>query len=348
MKDNKIRIIPIHVMIWAIVFGMPLLIFFSDSDMELRHYVGYMTQSVTYVIVFYVNFLFLIDKYFLKNNFKSFAVFNILLIAVCISGESALEGWIRETLIQPEEQGQMKRFKRISFRQLKAFGEILYCVLIIGIGTAVKVTKQWSTDQDRFKELQTAQTEAELKNLKSQLNPHFLFNTLNNIYVLTGIDQEKAQESIHKLSKLLRYTLYDDDRQFVPLERELDFVNNYIELMKLRLNPSTRLTVDIQGAIGFKIAPLIFIAVIENAFKHGIGNADSFIRIKINVEGSVIKCSAKNGMFPKSDDEQGSGIGLNNLLRRLQLIYPDKHDLVIDKNIDSFNVNLTIDLSPTK
>lgn len=154
------------------------------------------------------------------------------------------------------------------------------------------------------RELEKSRAEAELQNLKSQLNPHFLFNTLNNIYSLIAFSPERAQEAVHDLSRLLRYVLYDSSQPMVPLEKELDFIRNYVELMRIRLPEHVKLTTDISAATPeTQVAPLLFISLIENAFKHGVShNKPSFIDLKIHQEGTRIVCSIRTATSRKTTD----------------------------------------------
>lgn len=177
----------------------------------------------------------------------------------------------------------------------------------------------------------TAKTEAELKNLKNQLNPHFLLNTLNNIYALIAFNCDKAQEAVQELSKLLRHVLYDNQQTFVPLEKELDFIRNYVALMRIRLPQQVEISLHLETDPGSSllIAPLLFISLIENAFKHGISpTAHSFISIAItgNTDGTV-RCEIQNSNYPKTgQDKSGSGIGLEQVSKRLELIYPKHYE----------------------
>ena len=192
-----------------------------------------------------------------------------------------------------------------------------------------RVTGRWYAMESSRHELEKSRAEAELQNLKSQLNPHFLFNTLNNIYSLIAFSPERAQEAVHDLSRLLRYVLYDSSQPTVPLDRELNFINNYVELMRIRLPEQVSLTTRIEAQNPeTPIAPLLFISLIENAFKHGVSPVQpSFIDIDIHEEEARIVCSIRNSCFPKDNerDKSGSGIGLHNLSRRLELLYPARH-----------------------
>lgn len=183
--------------------------------------------------------------------------------------------------------------------------------------------------QENLKEVQHKATEAELNWLKYQLNPHFLFNTLNNISSLVHLDPDKAQDSIGQLSDLLRYELYESEQEKVPLSSEINFMKDYIGLMKLRCNSKTTVEEDLQCPEGdHKIAPLLFISLIENAFKHGTNVRDaSTIRISQKMDGDDLVFACSNSFRPnQGTDHIGSGIGLENLRKRLELIYPGKYE----------------------
>ena len=188
-------------------------------------------------------------------------------------------------------------------------------------------------------------TEAELAWLKNQLNPHFLFNTLNNISSLTQIDPDAAQDSIAQLSDLMRYAMYETNKEMVPLEGEMEFMRNYIELMKLRCNEKA--TVDYQMNVQHEqltLPPLLFISLIENAFKHGLSNSQpSSIRILLEERDGNITFCCDNTNFPKSDkDRSGSGIGLENTHRRLELLYPGRYSWEQALENDIYHIRITL------
>ena len=189
----------------------------------------------------------------------------------------------------------------------------------------------------------------EYEKLLYQINPHFLLNTLNNIYALIAFNSDKAQEAVQELSKLLRHVLYDNQQTFVPLEKELDFTRNYVALMRIRLPQQVEVSVNLEADSGgaLQIAPLIFISLIENAFKHGISpTVDSFISISIfgHTDGTV-RCEILNSNHPKSgQDKSGSGVGLEQVSKRLELIYPGHYEWIkgISENGQVYSSILTI------
>ena len=226
--------------------------------------------------------------------------------------------------------------------------DMMLMALTVALSVAIKMTGGWYETENEKQELKKAQAEAELQNLKSQLNPHFLFNTLNNIYSLIAINQDKAQYAVHDLSKMLRHVLYENNQHFVPINKEFEFMKSYIELMSLRLPKNTRLEISIpEQANNSMIAPLLFIPLLENAFKHGVSSTqESFINIKFDLQnGNRIDCRVENSNYPKKDnDRSGSGIGLINLQRRLELLYSGKY--IFNKEIqdDKFVTQLIIQL----
>jgi len=186
---------------------------------------------------------------------------------------------------------------------------------------------------------------AELTWLKHQLNPHFLFNTLNNISSLTQIDPDRAQESIGQLSDLLRYALYDSEAEKVPLEQEVEFMNNYIDLMALRCNELTTVTKDLEAPQGHvEVAPLLFISLVENAFKHGVNaRYPSFVNVIMRYEDNALVFICENSVFEKQgSDHIGSGIGLENMKRRLELLYPGKYHYHQKVEADKYIVEVVL------
>ncbi len=182
--------------------------------------------------------------------------------------------------------------------------------------------------RQQLQEEQARHTEAELAWLKNQINPHFLFNTLNNISSLAAIDGEATQEAIAQLSDLLRYAMYETNKSAVPLQGEVEFMRNYIALMKLRVSSTT--VVDAEFNIlnpQFQVAPLLFVSLIENAFKHGVSsNQPSYIIVHLEQKEGALSFQCRNSNHPKSDnDRSGSGIGIENTRRRLELLYHDRY-----------------------
>ena len=220
---------------------------------------------------------------------------------------------------------------RIPFGFIFVFRDLIIYIMCIMLSITTRMSRKWRESEQALQKAEMGRVEAELKNLRSQINPHFLLNTLNNIYALIAFDQDKAQETVQELSKLLRHVLYDNQQPFVTLDSEVDFLHSYVELMKIRLPKSAKVTVEdtIASPNSLMVAPLLFISLVENAFKHGIsGKEESFIHIKLEhlKEKNALHFRIENSNFPKNEtDRSGSGIGLEQVQKRLDLVYPNHY-----------------------
>ena len=231
------------------------------------------------------------------------------------------------------------------------FGEhdvvsIIVMLLMLGANLGIKGYFKHRNDEKQYAELEKEKLEQQLEYLKYQINPHFLMNTLNNIHALVDIEPEEAKESIVTLSKILRFVLYEGSKQTVPLERELQFMQDYIKLMRQRVSADVpiRVTIDDQ-APGHHIPPLLLITFVENAFKHGISyNQPSFIDIAAHTSADRFIFTCSNSKVTAPDDKAQGGIGLQNIKKRLDLIYGKNYTLTIDDGAASYNIKLDIPL----
>jgi two-component sensor histidine kinase len=318
----------IHIIAWGIIFGLPFIIFGKDTDFNvwdkmLHHAVVVLSMAM----VFYINYFLLIEKVLFKRKIGKFFWYNLFLILVL---GATVHFW-QESTMQLPLHGKIPPPEVFHNPWFFLIRDIITLLVISTLSIAVKMTAKWYTSEVDRQEEEKKRTEAELKNLRQQLNPHFLFNTFNNIYALIGISPDKAQEAMLELSKLLRYVLYDNSSEHVLLKHELDFIINYVELMRIRLTDDVDIKLDINISENntSEIAPMLFISLIENAFKHGISpNQKSFIHINFGlIDNNKLTCTINNSYFPKDQhDMTGSGIGLENLRRRLELLYPENHE----------------------
>jgi len=228
----------------------------------------------------------------------------------------------------------------------RAFNTGIICsILTLVISSSIKVTNEWLRNQQLMKSAENEKLNAELNFLKSQVNPHFIFNALNNIYSLENKKSPDTGPAILKLSELMRYMLYETGAEFVSLEKEIDYLKNYIELQKLGLSKEIRVNFKIEGDFNNKkIRPMVLIPLVENVFKHGVsylGNSELFILIKIS--GNQLEITTKNpvnGNGPRADKK--AGIGLTNLLKRLDLLYNGNHKIDISTENGTFITHLRI------
>ena len=278
--------------------------------------------------VYLLNFYVCIPILWFHHRFWQFGVANVALII--LSNLYLIKSNISN--LPDYAQAAFSSFLMISF---------LLCLMTIGIALSIRYVIRRSERKQK-------EVEAELAWLKNQINPHFLFNTLNNISSLAQIDGDETQEAIMQLSDLLRYAMYETNKPKVRLDGEVDFMRNYIDLMKLRCNEMT--TVSAQFAITepqSEVAPLLFISLVENAFKHGMdSNAPATIDIRLEQQDDTLVFLCDNTNNPKpTKDRSGSGIGLDNTRRRLDLLYPGRYtweQVITPENI--YHVKITIRL----
>ncbi|SFE18317.1 sensor histidine kinase [Spirosoma endophyticum] len=220
-----------------------------------------------------------------------------------------------------------------------------------GFAAAIKLVKVWYLKQEAYQQIEREKLQAELQLLKSQIHPHFLFNTLNNLYALTLSKSDQSPAVVLKLSELLRYMLYECNAPEVPLTKEIAFMRNYIGLEQLRYGDRLDMSVTISGDCeGKLIAPLLLIPFLENAFKHGTSEQleQAWMHVEVSVQTNVLKFKVINSReeHPHNDTYAG-GIGLQNVQKRLQLLYTDRHELKIVAEEETFMIALTLELQST-
>lgn len=336
----------VHASVWLVLCGFPVLMAFAGRTQQTLtwdFYVRFVIMLSSILVVFYLNYLLFVERFLFTKKMAFFILCNVVLII----GIIGLVHFAMELLPEPANRHERREHVSEGMMRLGFFlwNSMIYVFTIV-VSVAFRATSSWHKVEAQRKELERSRTEAELQNLKSQLNPHFLFNTLNNIYSLIAFDTEKAQEAVHDLSRLLRYVMYDSSQPMVTLEKEMDFVRNYMELMRIRLPEHVRLETCIQlETPETLIAPLLCISLIENAFKHGVSNnKPSYIGIDIRQENKEVICNILNSYYPKNTDrdKSGSGIGLSNLEKRLSLLYPGKYQFTYGQEGDHYRSFLSI------
>ncbi len=326
---------PLQILIWFCIFCSPLLFKnYNETVNWHRYFVGSIVPLMA-CIVFYVNYLWLIPQYLIKGDKKTFFLTNVsLILAMSLLQHFFMAVLFRDPHPHPRpHKGPMPPLPTWVFIVRNFF--VLCCTALISM--AVKMSISWQRSEEARKKAEMERAAAELKNLRNQINPHFLLNTLNNIYALIEFDTTRAQQAVQELGGLLRYVLYDNQQRMVSLRKEMDFLKTYIELMRIRLQQNVRIEthIDIPPQTDPQVAPLIFISLVENAFKHGVSpSKPSFIilSLKVDDDGSI-HFTVSNSNFPKSrNDKAGSGIGLQQVKRRLELDYPGRYQW--DRSID--------------
>ena len=274
------------------------------------------------LVVYFANFYLFGPYLFFRRRYWLFVLCNLLLILGANYGFVYGYFAIKHNVPSMPAKAWMGFFSG-------AFMFFLLNIVTVAVAIGIRHFIRVRQLKQQLKDEKAKNTEAELAWLKNQINPHFLFNTLNNISSLTQIDADAAQDAIAQLSDLLRYAMYETNKNTVPLGGEVEFMRNYIELMKLRCNEQTsvnyQLSIDSEQV---EVAPLLFVSLIENAFKHGVSSGrPSAISIKLEQHQGQLTFVCDNTNYPKNDkDRSGSGIGIENTRRRLELMYADRYE----------------------
>lgn len=319
-----------QIVLWLPLFLVPIIYspfgLFSWQESLYRYIV-----PLSMMIVAYVNYFVFAPK-LLKGDEREFWIYNVILILFLsvaqhewlyyTGTERYIISFSYQLLLQNEEENINPHLFFIT-------RNIFNLSICAGAATSVLMAQRWSKAEEEKREAETAMTKAELINLRQQVNPHFLLNTMNNIYALTAFDTEKAQKAIIDLSKMLRHILYDYQQPYVSLKEEVEFLNNYIELMMIRLpdNVDIKRECNLPEPCNIQVAPMKFISLLENAFKHGISPSHkNFIHILLDANDERIVFAIENSHHPKTKEERsGHGIGLKQVERRLELAYPGKY-----------------------
>ncbi|MDV7188322.1 histidine kinase [Lutibacter sp. TH_r2] len=343
-KNNKITTFS-HLLVWVVLFSIPYILSYGQSQEINRVIAHFWVPLGFYAIIFYVNYFILIDRFLFTKKMLLFIGINLGMIALFLVLKEQIEDTFFQEIVRKKtdnENGNGPPFK------LFIYVQILSYVAPLLFSIAMKTTRRWVETEAERKEAANFKLQSELQHLHYQLQPHFFFNSLNNIYSMVDVSPEQAKSSIHSLSKLMRYMLYETNMELVSLSKEIDFMKKYIALMKLRVSDKTTVNFNFPSEeTGIKIAPLLFISLIENAFKHGVSASEkSSINIQMNCKGKTVLFTVENDNFPKkTDDKSGSGIGLKNLEKRLELLYPNKYTFKTSVKQECFLVHLEIETS---
>ncbi len=338
--------IALHTGGWILLYLLPPLIL--QTDIKLPSDFGDYMYWIIVIVFFYVNYLWLIPKYLTKRKFVTYFVFIFMMLVFTYS---ANEIYVRQVhRIEAAKRGEQAPDKKDRKKKprFRGYNSVLFCFAVLALGTSIKVTQNWYENEKQKKEMENQKLGAELSLLKSQINPHFFFNTLNSIYSLAIIKSDRTSEAVLKLSEIMRYIIYDTERKRVPLSKEVEYIANYIELQRLRLPDLIQVlfTTRIERE-NLAIEPLLLLPFVENAFKHGIDiEKGGQIIISITEQGDRLKLYVENPLVTEAGSlEKGSsGIGLANTMKRLKLLYQDDFKLENGPSGDKYIVDLELKL----
>jgi two-component system LytT family sensor kinase len=352
-SKSKLITIVIHILIWG-VFG---LIYFSpplnwNIVVPYQLWIKEIIILGSLAVAFYLNSFVLVPKFLLKNNTGIYFLIIIGIVAVVVLLNIYMDDWfnihkLMDAAFHKSGPPKHRRGRDHSWD----FIMLANIALVLGISTSITAIQKWQKDKQLHQDMEQDRVSSELSFLKAQINPHFFFNTLNNIYALTHVNAEVSRKAIHQLSRMMRYVLYDTQNSTTLLSQEIAFIKDYISLMELRLTDVVKIEFTAPATLkDLAIAPMIFLPFIENAFKHGVSATQlSHISITVSQKDTVIELNVINSIIKEQSNnlEEGSGIGLNNTKRRLDLLYPGKHTLVINESTaeNIYLVHLTLNLS---
>ncbi len=324
-----------HILFWCLSFLILLNILKVSVEVKPIDLIYTAIFHIPIIAVVYINLQGLIPWFFERQKYLQYSALVITLVA-CGAGFYLLlfDKWIDFI------------FRGYYFIAFYSFWDIsLYFAIYLLLTSLLHLARGWF----RLQEMETEKQKAELKALQTQINPHFLFNSLNSIYSLSRKSSKQVPDKIVQLSDLLRHIIYDSERDFIPLEKEIRMIRNYIELQNLRTSETRRISFELEGDLsGKSIAPMVILPFIENSFKHGLkGGADNaFVNIRIKTFSKSLNLEIENSKGKAIEPESmNRGIGVENVKKRLDLIYPGRHKLKIKDESESFKVHLRIELT---
>lgn len=337
------QVILLHLSVWAVLLaGAFLRGYFSDKTYGLSLF-GFFTVVLGYYIVsaicFYCSYCWVAPRLILQRKYLLSFLFAALTLLLIVFARYALEFWFLKPVIHFDNYKDGPITLSYYFNNVFFFYFPSYFVY----GMMYFFAENWYKNSRRHQELQREKLATELAFLRSQVNPHFLFNTINDIYALTYQKSDQAPEALLKLSVMLRYMLREGNEDFMPINREVEYLENAIALQRIGAKGEAYINFTQEGYIGEQpVASLLFIAFVENAFKHGVlNNPECPVEIYLHADNAGIIFNVRNTKSRGLKDAT-SGIGLSNVQRRLQLIYPDRHQLTVTDNNGIYEVNLIL------
>ncbi len=339
MKTKYLHII-FQILGWAVFLSLPFL-FSPNAPKILKNEIGnlhllpMLLTSVILIFIFYFNYYILIPNFLFKEKYVIYISFCI----ACIFLMFAFPLMMLSPFNTSDENVFIDPILRRTIPLVIANSLLMFFVAFFA-SIGLRLNNRW-------KQTEKEKLSAQLSYLKTQINPHFLFNTLNSIYSVTIGKAPKGAEMVNQLSEMMRYTLKETQLDFVPLEKEIDYISNYIDMQKVRFDESVKFSYTVKGNyFDHEIAPLLLIPFIENVFKHGVNSEqDSDVKINLEISENLLSLFVFNNKVEmQTDATEKSGLGIDNAKRRLQLVYPNKHVLNIIDTDKDFTVSLQIHL----
>ena len=339
----------VYFFVWLLVLLVPILNsqMMSEDHIYLFNILTAWSKIFPYLFIFILSNSLLIPKLLFRGRQLTCFIIAIVVLAAVFYPIEAYMDRIRHLPYIGSDVYVIPG--RASFTDLAWYWNILLGLLMMGANAGIKMMFKSIQDEQKMIALERQSLMAEMDYLKYQINPHFFMNTLNNIHALIDIDAKAAQETVIELSKMMRYVLYDSERPDINLSQDLEFIDNYIKLMRIRYTDNVDVRVNVQSPMpaNAKVPPLVFIVLVENAFKHGVSyKKHSYVYIDVKFTNERITIRVENSRLEKSpSDKKASGMGLENVRKRLTLLFGDNYKLKInDSKSESYCAELTIPL----
>lgn len=327
-------------LVWVLLIIPPL---FGGTYLLKQGISIYLTtvfvKNFLVLMIVYTNYLFLIPKFFRTKRYVAYSALSIILIAIAVLGTGAMD--FRNYVKAGMDVTIEDMYVESVFYMFNMCSYTLTSFLLFSL-------REKQEQKDKLDQVQLEKLGTEIKYLRAQINPHFLFNTLNNLYGLALQKSEKTPEIILKLSKIMDYMLYESNDVKVYLKNDVDNVRNYIDIERIRQGNNAEIVFNVEGEIGNQtVVPLMLLPLVENAFKHGVNTIiqGAYMHVMITVKGDDLEMDVRNNFKKLADDTQRNGIGLMNLERRLELFYPNSHTMKGESTGDDYHVNLRLRLS---
>ena len=339
----------LYVMVWSAIILVPVLNsqMMSEMHINLENVLIAWRQIAPYLIIFLIHNSLLAPHYMLRHKYGKYLVLNIALIVTVFWLVDFYEERLLRDMTPQSDPATIDAYRKASFSNLEIYWNVVLGFFMTGANTGIKLIYQSMRDEQQMEALKRQNLQAEMDYLKYQINPHFFMNTVNNIHALIDIDADSAKNAVIELSKMMRYVLYDSGREIISLNRDIQFLKNYIELMRIRYTDDVEIRVEYPENLPEQVSipPLLLIVFVENAFKHGVSyNRPSFIHLRIDyADGRVTSTLTNSRHAAPADRKADSGIGLENVRKRLALIYGEKnYTLDIREEENFYTVKLVI------
>jgi two-component system, LytTR family, sensor kinase len=335
-----------HVAGWILLYLLPALAL--QTEVKLPTDFGHYMFWFIVIICFYINYIWLIPLFLSKRKFLHYFLFTFLMLVFTYSANELYDMRVnKKDTVLKYSAGNINRQHQKKSPRYRGYNSVLFCFAILGLGTSIRVTQNWYENEKQKKEMENQKLGAELSLLKSQINPHFFFNTLNSIYSLAIIKSDKTPEAIIKLSGIMRYIIYNTERKLVPLSKEVEYIANYIELQQLRLPVQIKVVFITDLQKESVIEPLLILPFVENAFKHATDTEKGgTILVSVTQVNNQLKLHVENPLSDNGSDDNSdtTGTWMSNTLRRLQLLYDKNFSLTTGPVNNQYVIDLILKL----